>query len=81
MFFALDLKLSFLAALVVLMMIKVGYIPPSAPGKVGIYEYAVIVALGLFGITKDVALSYALVLHVTSYLPKIFLGQYFVVKR
>jgi len=81
MFFALNLKLTFLAALVVLMMIKVGYMPPSAPGKVGIYEYAVVIALGIFSVNKDVALSYALVLHVTSFIPKILLGQFFVVKR
>lgn len=81
MFFALNLKLTFLVALVILMMIKVGYIPPSAPGKVGIYEYAVIIALGIFGVNKDIALSYALVLHVTSFIPKILLGQFFIVKR
>ena len=81
MFFAFNLRLTFLAALVVLMMIKVGYMPPSAPGKVGIYEYAVVIALGIFSVNKDAALSYALLLHVTSFLPKILLGQYFVVKK
>jgi len=81
MFFAFDLKLSFSAALVVLMMIKVGSLPPSAPGKVGVYEYAVIIALGLFAVERDAALSYALTLHVFSFLPRIFLGQYFIIKK
>ena len=80
MFFAFDLKLTFMAALVVIMLIKIGYIPPSAPGKIGVYEYAVVVALAVFGISRDAALGYAIVLHVVSFLPKILLGQFFVMK-
>jgi uncharacterized protein (TIRG00374 family) len=81
MFFAFDLRLPFLAALAVLMMIKVGYLPPSAPGKVGVYEYSVIIALGLFGVGKEITLSYALAMHVFTFLPRIFLGQYFIIKK
>ncbi|MBU4329978.1 MAG: hypothetical protein KKB53_05665, partial [Acidobacteria bacterium] len=53
-------------------------LPPSAPGKVGIFQYAVILALGWFGVEKDAALAYGLVLHVTAFLPKIILGLVYI---
>jgi len=41
---------------------------PSSPGYVGVFEYLTVVALSLFGVGKDRALSYALVLHAFGYL-------------
>lgn len=78
LFQAFHMELSLWAGLVVLLALKVGHIPPSLPGKLGVFEYATILALGLFGVTKGVALSYALVLHVLAYLPKILLGMVFI---
>jgi uncharacterized membrane protein YbhN (UPF0104 family) len=47
------------------------------PGKIGIFEYMVILGLSLFTIDKADAMGYALMLHVVSYLPKIILGFIF----
>ena len=77
LFKAFNLKLSFLAGLFLLLAIQVGNIPPSVPGKIGIFEYAVILALSLFNISKSQALSYGIMLHLVAYVPKILLGLVF----
>jgi glycosyltransferase 2 family protein len=78
LFRAFDLPLSFGAALVVFLALQIASLPPSVPGKVGIFQYAVILALGWFGVDKDIALAYGLVLHVAAFLPKIILGMIYV---
>lgn len=80
LFKAFNLQLTFWAGLVVLLAIQVGNIPPSAPGKVGIFEYATILALSAFAVDKTQALSYALLLHLVAYLPKIIIGGVFMTK-
>ncbi len=74
LFRAFGLSLSIWVALFVLLALQVGSIPPSSPGKVGVFEYAVILSLAIFGVDKNIAFSYGLVLHVVAYLPKILLG-------
>jgi uncharacterized protein (TIRG00374 family) len=74
LFKAFHINLSFGAALFVLLAVQVGNIPPSAPGKIGIFEYAVILALSIFHVSKNEALSYGLMLHLVAFLPKIVLG-------
>lgn len=77
LFKAFDLRLSFWVALVVLLAIQVANIPPSVPGKIGIFEYAVILSLSVFGIAKSQAFSYGIMLHLVAYVPKILLGFIF----
>jgi uncharacterized protein (TIRG00374 family) len=77
LFLAFGLKLSFFEAMVLLLVVQVGNAPPSVPGKIGIFEYMVILGLGFFSIEKPIAMGYALMLHVISYLPKIILGFIF----
>jgi uncharacterized protein (TIRG00374 family) len=75
LFRAFGLRLSFWAALVVLLAVQAGNIPPSIPGKLGIFEYAVVLALSVFGVSKGIALSYGIMLHIVAFLPKIILGM------
>ncbi|MCU0284939.1 MAG: flippase-like domain-containing protein [Acidobacteria bacterium] len=77
LFEAFGFKLSIWNALVLQLILMVGMAPPSIPGKIGIFEYAVIFGLTTFGIDKSLALSCALMLHVVAYLPKIILGFIF----
>ncbi len=78
LFKAFHLNLSFLVGLFLLLAIQVANMPPSVPGKIGIFEYAVILALSLFAISKSQALSYGIMLHLVAYLPKILLGLIFI---
>lgn len=78
LFKAFHLNLSFWVGLFLLLAIQVANMPPSVPGKIGVFEYAVILALSLFAISKSQALSYGIILHLVAYLPKILLGLIFI---
>jgi uncharacterized membrane protein YbhN (UPF0104 family) len=56
---------------------QAGSLPLSVPWRIGIFEYAVILALSAFCIAKNDALSYAMMLHIVAFLPKILLGLFF----
>ena len=60
---AFQLEVPFNAALVVFIFIGFGTALPQAPGMVGTYQYACILALGLFGVPQPTALAYGLVLN------------------
>lgn len=77
LFFAFGFQLSFFQALIILLLVQVGSAPPSLPGKLGVFEYMVILGLSLSAIGKAEAMGYAIMLHIVSYLPKIILGFIF----
>jgi hypothetical protein len=70
-FQALGLELPLSAALLVLIILQVGVSLPSLPGRVGVFEYACILALQSFGIDPAIALSYGILLHIVVYIPVI----------
>jgi hypothetical protein len=47
---------------------------PSAPGYVGTFQFATVLALGLFGVTRDVSLSLSIVYHAVNYVPITVVG-------
>ncbi len=51
------------AAVMVVIFTAFGKIIPSSPGAVGTYHYLAIVVLTAFGVAKEIALGYAIVLH------------------
>ncbi len=53
----------FNAALIVFIFIGFGTALPQAPGMIGLYQYASILALALFGVPQPEALAYGLVLN------------------
>lgn len=63
MLLAFGFEVPFTAALVVFIFIGFGTALPNAPGMVGTYQYACILALDLFGVDKADALAYGLVLN------------------
>ncbi len=77
LFRAYGFKLSLFEALILQLALLIGMALPSVPGKIGIFEYTVLLVLSRFGIEKSIALSYGLMLHVIAYLPKILLGFVF----
>jgi len=60
---AFGLDVPFNAALIVFIFIGFGTALPNAPGMIGTYQYACILALGLFGVGEAQALAYGLVLN------------------
>jgi uncharacterized protein (TIRG00374 family) len=77
MFRAMGLPLPVTAAMFLLVVLQVGIAPPSSPGKIGVFEALTVLALSAFSVEKDLALSYAVLLHLVTYLPKIVLGGIF----
>ncbi len=71
---AMGLHLPFTAALTVLCLTSLGMVVPSSPGYIGVFEYITVLSLSLFGVGRETALSYALVLHALSYLVVAILG-------
>jgi hypothetical protein len=68
------LQLSFLGALLVVVAVSLAMILPSAPSALGVFEAAVLVALGAYGISDTEALSFALAYHALNFLPWIVMG-------
>ena len=78
-FRAMGLSLPITAALFLMVVLKVGNAPPSSPGKIGVYHYLTLIALSAFSVERDLALSYAVLMHLIIYLPKIVLGGIYIV--
>ncbi len=63
-----------LAGLLSVIATNFAMILPSSPAALGVFEAAVVVALGAFGIDESEALSYALVLHALNLVPYLVVG-------
>jgi uncharacterized protein (TIRG00374 family) len=70
-----DFQLSAEAGMLVAIATGLGWIIPSAPGAVGVFEAATVVALSAYDVPQSEALSYALVLHAMNFLPFIVAGM------
>ena len=71
---AIHIQLPFTAALLILIVLRVGSAPPSAPGKLGVFQYLAILALAAYSIEKDLALAYGVLLYVVALVSKILIG-------
>jgi hypothetical protein len=74
---ALDINIPLRASLLVLIALQAGVSLPSAPAKIGVFEFACVLALSIFGITQANSLSYGILLHAILFLPIIMLGLIF----
>ena len=77
-FVALDLPLSFLPAIFLLVVLQVGVAVPSSPGRIGVFHYITVLALSVFSIAKEPALSCGIILHLIVYVPLTLLGAYYI---
>jgi len=74
-------KIPFDASFVLLVFVSILILAPSTPGFLGVYHYGVVLALAVYGIPKEEALSCALVLHATQYIVVTLMGFYFLKKE
>lgn len=65
---AFDLQLSVAAAMFVLAVTTLVLVVPSTPGYIGVFDYAAVLALSIFGVERSLALSCAVVLHAVSFI-------------
>jgi len=71
---AFDVGLGYGAGLLLLVATTLALVIPSAPGGLGVFEAAGVVALGAYGIDDSTALSITVVLHALSTFPYIVVG-------
>jgi uncharacterized protein (TIRG00374 family) len=74
---AFHLHLPPMASLMVIVMVSLGSMIPSAPAFLGTLQYACVIALGLYGIDRANALAFSAVYHVTQFLPITLTGLYY----
>lgn len=67
-------------AMAVFVLSALGMAMPSSPGAFGVFEAAVVFALGLFGVDKEQALAAGVVLHMLQYIPVTLLGMLVLVR-
>jgi len=77
LFKAFGFTLPVMASFIVMVILMVGIAVPTAPGYIGSWHFSCILALGLFGIAKTEALSYAVVYHFLSMIVVVVLGAGF----
>jgi uncharacterized protein (TIRG00374 family) len=73
--FGMELSLS--ASFLLLVILVIGMMIPSAPASIGTIQYFCVVGLAIFGISKATALSFSIVLHFCTLLPVVLLGFVF----
>lgn len=64
------------AAVLALCLTNLGMVVPSSPGYIGVFHYLVVVAMGAFGVEKELALGYAIVMHLIGFLPVGIVGAF-----
>jgi uncharacterized membrane protein YbhN (UPF0104 family) len=74
MFRAFDIHLPISAGFALLVILQAGSVPPSLPGRLGIYNYLTVLTLGLYGVGRTEAATYSLALYFVAYVPKVVLG-------
>ena len=78
---AMDLHLPLTAGWTVLAFVGLSVSIPSAPGYVGIFHYAAVLALEIFGVTRATAVGYALVFHAAQIVPVTLVGWLFLLRE
>lgn len=80
MFRALGIHVGFWAALFVQGLIVLGVAVPSTPGFVGVFEFAAVEGLKLYGVEPSLALAWALIFHAFALIPITVIGLYYVAR-
>ena len=79
-FVAVGLDAPFSAALMLQGIIAMGVAVPSAPGFWGAFEAFAIVGLGLYGVSGEAAVTWAIAYHVVSFIPITIIGAIYLAR-
>jgi hypothetical protein len=78
---AMNVPLTFELALWVMIATNLGMAVPSAPGYLGVYHAIIVAALTPFIADKNLLLSYAVIMHLSGFLPVVILGAIFTLRE
>jgi uncharacterized protein (TIRG00374 family) len=73
-FIAVGIDVPFSAALFLQGILGIGVAVPSSPGFFGVFESFAVIGLGVYGVPKDLAISWALGYHILSFIPITVIG-------
>jgi len=79
--FAFGLDLGYPVALLVVGTVNLSGILPATSGQFGVYEFFVKLALVAIGVGEDIALAYAIVVHIVIWLPVTLVGFAFLIRQ
>jgi hypothetical protein len=65
------------AAFVVMLALQLGISVPSTPGKIGVFQYVAVLALAPFGVAREPALTFGVLMHLVGFGPLVALGGCF----
>jgi uncharacterized protein (TIRG00374 family) len=78
---AVNLDLGWTAGWTVLAFVGLGISIPSAPGFIGVFHAAAILALGIFDVPTETSAAYAILLHASQYVPVTLVGWVFFLRE
>jgi len=81
MMFAFHIDAPLSAAFLLLCVTSLGMTVPSSPGYIGVYHWLVVSTLYIFGVNRELALSFAFALHALTFLPLTLIGIYFMMRE
>jgi len=76
-----NFELDYFQILVVFIFSSIGMALPSTPGGIGVFEAGVVFALSLYGIEKEEALSFGLILHMLQYIPTTLIAIFIINRK
>jgi len=74
LFIALGIEPTALGCLLIIVVHYLAVLIPGVPGQVGLFHYTTVLALGVFGIPRELSMPYAVVLHALIYGTILVLG-------
>jgi uncharacterized protein (TIRG00374 family) len=74
MFFAFSFSLPLVAAFILVIVVNLGLMLPTAPGFIGSFHFFFIVGLTIFGVDREQALSFGILSHAVQFLFVVFMG-------
>jgi uncharacterized protein (TIRG00374 family) len=72
---AMGLALPPVAALFLTIVLRIGVAPPSLPGRLGLFQYLIVLALAMFGVNRTAALSFSFALYAVAVVPILIAGS------
>jgi len=78
---AFGLELGYPVALLVVGTVNLAGLIPASPGQVGVYEFFASAVLVAVGVDREIALAYAIVVHIVIWLPITLAGFFFLIQQ
>ena len=69
------------AAFLLLCVTSLGMTVPSSPGYIGVYHWLVVSTLLIFGVERELAISFAFALHALTFVPLTLLGIFYMMRE